>query len=240
MNITKMEEFMRENDLMIIERCIENKNEKLDVKEEPFEKLMFFYKSALKQLELQMNIIKDEFKLIYNYDLIDHIDTRIKEPKSIVKKMEKKKYDKTYLNLIEKINDIAGIRIVCTLKDDIFFIRDLVKQIPDIHILKEKDYVTNPKESGYKSYHMLVSVPIFLSDSVVDTKVEIQIRTIAMDFWASLEHDIHYKADRAKLPAGIDEEMFACAEKIAEIDRQMQDMYRRIADAEANGDAVKK
>ena len=94
MNITKMEEFMRENDLMIIERCIENKNEKLDVKEEPFEKLMFFYKSALKQLELQMNIIKDEFKLIYNYDLIDHIDTRIKEPKSIVKKMEKKKYDK--------------------------------------------------------------------------------------------------------------------------------------------------
>ena len=99
MNITKMEEFMRENDLMIIERCIENKNEKLDVKEEPFEKLMFFYKSALKQLELQMNIIKDEFKLIYNYDLIDHIDTRIKEPKSIVKKMEKKKYDKTYLNL---------------------------------------------------------------------------------------------------------------------------------------------
>ena len=129
---------MRENDLMIIERCIENKNEKLDVKEEPFEKLMFFYKSALKQLELQMNIIKDEFKLIYNYDLIDHIDTRIKEPKSIVKKMEKKKYDKTYLNLIEKINDIAGIRIVCTLKDDIFFIRDLVKQIPDIHVLKEK------------------------------------------------------------------------------------------------------
>jgi len=87
---------------------------------------------------------------------------------------------------------------------------------------------------------MLVSVPIFLSDSVVDTKVEIQIRTIAMDFWASLEHDIHYKADRAKLPSGIDEEMFACAEKIAEIDRQMQDMYRRIADAEANGDAVKK
>jgi putative GTP pyrophosphokinase len=85
-----------------------------------------------------MNIIKDEFKLIYNYDLIDHIDTRIKEPKSIVKKMEKKKYDKTYLNLIEKINDIAGIRIVCTLKDDIFFIRDLVKQIPDIHVLKEK------------------------------------------------------------------------------------------------------
>ena len=181
---------MRENDLMIIERCIENKNEKLDVKEEPFEKLMFFYKSALKQLELQMNIIKDEFKLIYNYDLIDHIDTRIKEPKSIVKKMEKKKYDKTYLNLIEKINDIAGIRIVCTLKDDIFFIRDLVKQIPDIHVLKEKDYVTNPKESGYSSYHMIVEVPVKLTQKTIYVKCEIQIRTLAMDFWASFEHKV--------------------------------------------------
>ena len=176
---------MRVNDLMIIERCIENKNEKLDVKEEPFEKLMFFYKSALKQLELQMNIIKDEFKLIYNYDLIDHIDTRIKEPKSIVKKMEKKKYDKTYLNLIEKINDIAGIRIVCTLKDDIFFIRDLVKQMPYIHVLKEKDYVTNPKESGYSSYHMIVEVPVKLTQKTIYVKCEIQIRTLAMDFWAS-------------------------------------------------------
>ena len=184
---------MRENDLMIIERCIENKNEKLDVKEEPFEKLMFFYKSALKQLELQMNIIKDEFKLIYNYDLIDHIDTRIKEPKSIVKKMEKKKYDKTYLNLIEKINDIAGIRIVCTLKDDIFFIRDLVKQIPDIHVLKEKDYVTNPKESGYSSYHMIVEVPVKLTQKTIYVKCEIQIRTLAMNFWATIEHSLQYK-----------------------------------------------
>ena len=117
---------MRENELTIIENFLENKEEKLDVKEEPFDKLMFFYNSALKQLELQMNIIKDEFKVMYNYDLIDHIDTRIKEPKSIVKKMEKKKYKKTYLNLIEKVNDIAGMRIVCTLKDDIFFIKDLV------------------------------------------------------------------------------------------------------------------
>ena len=201
---------MRENDLMIIERCIENKNEKLDVKEEPFEKLMFFYKSALKQLELQMNIIKDEFKLIYNYDLIDHIDTRIKEPKSIVKKMEKKKYDKTYLNLIEKINDIAGIRIVCTLKDDIFFIRDLVKQIPDIHVLKEKDYVTNPKESGYSSYHMIVEVPVKLTQKTIYVKCEIQIRTLAMDFWASFEHKVKYKTKNDVNPK-MSKELVSCA-----------------------------
>ena len=211
---------MRENDLMIIERCIENKNEKLDVKEEPFEKLMFFYKSALKQLELQMNIIKDGFKLIYNYDLIDHIDTRIKEPKSIVKKMEKKKYDKTYLNLIEKINDIAGIRIVCTLKDDIFFIRDLVKQIPDIHVLKEKDYVTNPKESGYSSYHMIVEVPVKLTQKTIYVKCEIQIRTLAMDFWASFEHKVKYKTKNDVNPK-MSKELVNCAKMINKFDTKM-------------------
>ncbi len=211
---------MRENDLMIIERCIENKNEKLDVKEEPFEKLMFFYKSALKQLELQMNIIKDEFKLIYNYDLIDHIDTRIKEPKSIVMKMEKKKYDKTYLNLIEKINDIAGIRIVCTLKDDIFFIRDLVKQIPDIHVLKEKDYVTNPKESGYSSYHMIVEVPVKLTQKTIYVKCEIQIRTLAMDFWASFEHKVKYKTKNDVNPK-MSKELVSCAKMINKFDTKM-------------------
>lgn len=211
---------MRENDLMIIERCIENKNEKLDVKEEPFEKLMFFYTSALKQLELQMNIIKDEFKLIYNYDLIDHIDTRIKEPKSIVKKMEKKKYDKTYLNLIEKINDIAGIRIVCTLKDDIFFIRDLVKKIPDIHVLKEKDYVTNPKESGYSSYHMIVEVPVKLTQKTIYVKCEIQIRTLAMDFWASFEHKVKYKTKNDVNPK-MSKELVSCAKMINKFDTKM-------------------
>ena len=211
---------MRKNDLIIIEKCIENKNEKLDVKEEPFEKLMFFYKSALKQLELQMNIIKDEFKLIYNYDLIDHIDTRIKDPKSIVKKMEKKKYDKTYLNLIEKINDIAGIRIVCTLKDDIFFIRDLVKQIPDIHVLKEKDYVTNPKESGYSSYHMIVEVPVKLTQKTIYVKCEIQIRTLAMDFWASFEHKVKYKTKNDVNPK-MSKELVSCAKMINKFDTKM-------------------
>lgn len=211
---------MRENDLMIIEKCIENKNEKLDVKEEPFEKLMFFYKSALKQLELQMNIIKDEFKLIYNYDLIDHIDTRIKEPKSIVKKMEKKKYDKTYLNLIDKINDIAGMRIVCTLKDDIFFIKDLVKQIPDIHILNEKDYVTNPKPSGYSSYHMIVEVPVKLSQKTIYVKCEIQIRTLAMDFWASFEHKVKYKTEQ-EVNKKTSKELVNCAKMISKFDDKM-------------------
>ena len=211
---------MRENELTIIENFLENKEEKLDVKEEPFDKLMFFYQSALKQLELQMNIIKDEFKVMYNYDLIDHIDTRIKEPKSIVKKMEKKKYEKTYLNLIEKVNDIAGMRIVCTLKDDIFFIKDLIKQIPDVHILKEKDYVTNPKSSGYSSYHMIVEVPVKLSQNTIYVKCEIQIRTLAMDFWASFEHKVKYKTEQ-EVNKKTSKELVNCAKMISKFDDKM-------------------
>ena len=211
---------MRENGLTIIENFLENKEEKLDVKEEPFDKLMFFYQSALKQLELQMNIIKEEFKIMYNYDLIDHIDTRIKEPKSIVKKMEKKKYKKTYYNLIEKINDIAGMRIVCTLKDDIFFIKDLVKQIPDIHILNEKDYVTSPKPSGYSSYHMIVEVPVKLSQKTIYVKCEIQIRTLAMDFWASFEHKVKYKTEQ-EVNKKTSKELVNCAKMISKFDDKM-------------------
>ena len=211
---------MRENELTIIENFLENKEEKLDVKEEPFDKLMFFYESALKQLNLQMNIIKEEFKIMYNYDLIDHIDTRIKEPKSIIKKMDKKKYKKTYLNLIEKINDVAGMRIICTLKDDIFFIKDLIKQMSDVHILKEKDYVTNPKPSGYASYHMIVEVPVKLSQKTIYVKCEIQIRTLAMDFWASFEHKVKYKTEQ-DVGKKTSKELVNCAKMISKFDDKM-------------------
>ena len=211
---------MNKNELTIIENFLENKEEMLDIREEPFEKIMFFYKSALNQLITQMNIIKDEFQIMYNYDLIDHIDTRIKEPKSIIKKMEKKKYDKTYLNLIEKINDIAGMRIICTLKDDIFFIRDLIKQMPELHILKEKDYVTNPKPSGYSSYHMIVEVPVKLTQKTIYVKSEIQIRTLAMDFWASFEHKVKYKTEH-NVNKKTSKELVNCAKMINKFDDKM-------------------
>ena len=211
---------MRENDLIIIENFLENKEQALDVREEPFDKLMFFYKSALAQLTTQMNIIKDEFKVMYNYDLIDHIDTRIKEPKSIMKKMEKKQYEKTYINLIEKINDIAGMRIVCTIKDDIFFIKDLIKKIPEINVLKEKDYVTNPKESGYSSYHMIAEVPVRLTQKIVYVKCEIQIRTLAMDFWSNFEHKVKYKSEQ-EISKKMSEELVAYAKIINKFDNKM-------------------
>ncbi len=171
-------------------------DEKIEEKTNTFEKIMTIYDMAITELETKINILQKEFKVFYNYDLIDHINTRIKEPDSIINKMRKKGYKLTYKEMIENINDIAGVRIVCQLKDDIFKIRTLVKEIPGIYIEKEKDYVNHPKESGYSSYHMIVKVPITLSKQIIYVKVEIQIRTMAMDFWASLEHKIKYKTDK--------------------------------------------
>ena len=171
-------------------------DEKIEEKTNTFEKIMTIYDMAITELETKINILQKEFKVFYNYDLIDHSNTRIKEPDSIVSKMRKKGYELTYKEMIEKVNDIAGVRIVCQLKDDIFKIRTLIKEIPGIHIEKEKDYVNHPKESGYASYHMIVKVPVTLSKQIIYVKVEIQIRTMAMDFWASLEHKMKYKTDK--------------------------------------------
>ena len=202
--------------------------------------IMFLYDSALKEINTKIEILNNEFVQINDYNPIEHVKSRLKTPESIVKKLKRNGYDVTIENMVEKLSDIAGIRIICSFRTDIYLLADMISRQRDVTVLYVKDYIKTPKSNGYRSYHMVVTVPIYLNGEMVETKVEIQIRTVAMDFWASLEHDIHYKADRAKLPAGIDEEMFACAEKIAEIDQQMQDMYRRIADAEANGDAVKK
>ena len=171
-------------------------DEKIEEKTNTFEKIMTIYEMAITELETKMNILQKEFKVFYNYDLIDHINTRIKQPDSIVNKMKKKGYELTYKEMIENINDIAGVRIICQLKDDIFKIRNLIEELPGIQIEKEKDYVNHPKESGYSSYHMIIKIPVTLSKQTIYVKVEIQIRTMAMDFWASLEHKMKYKTDK--------------------------------------------
>ena len=182
-------------------RIVEMKNflsydEKIEEKTNTFEKIMIIYEMAIEELKTKINILQKEFKVFYNYDLIDHVNSRIKKPESIINKMKKKGNELTYKEMIQNINDIAGVRIVCQLKDDIFKIRNLVEKIPGINIEKEKDYVNHPKESGYSSYHMIVKVPVTLSKQIIYVKVEIQIRTMAMDFWASLEHKMKYKTDK--------------------------------------------
>lgn len=205
--------------LVKIENFLEYK-EPITVKDKTFEKLMFIYSIAIRELETKISILQDESKIFYDYDLIDHVSTRIKEPESIMKKMEKRGYAFTYQEMIENINDIAGIRIICPLKKDVFSVKDLVKKIPGVHILKEKDYVTNPKESGYSSYHMILEVPVTLSQNMIYVKVELQIRTLAMDFWANLEHKIKYKPE-GNVNKKVSKELVSYAKMIHKLDNKM-------------------
>lgn len=196
----------------------------VEIKSETFEKLMFLYSAALREVETKINILKDEFKYLYNYTLIDHITTRIKKPESILNKMKKKECNMNYQNLIEEINDIAGIRIICPLKDDIFSVINLIKSYPEFKILKEKDYITKPKKSGYSSYHLIIEVPVNVAGKIIYVKVEIQVRTMAMDFWASLEHEIKYKTEK-KVTKKMSKELIECAKLINKMDVQMSNMF---------------
>ena len=148
-------------------------------------------------------------------------------------KLVKKGLPVTIASARENVNDIAGVRVVCSYIDDVYRVSEMLARQTDVEIIKKQDYIQTPNYNGYRSLHLDIRVPVYLSDRTEYVMAEIQIRTIAMDFWASLEHDIRSKADKSKLPAGINEEMFTCADKIAEIDRQMQDMYQRIKAAES-------
>ena len=143
--------------------------------------LMFIYSSALKEVNTKLEILNDEFKHVHQYNPIEYIKSRVKSPESIVKKLKRHGYESSITNMIEHVNDIAGIRIVCSFTSDIYRMAEMIGKQNDLTIVSVKDYIKHPKKSGYKSYHMLVTIPIFMSDRVADTKVEIQIRTMAMD-----------------------------------------------------------
>ena len=192
--------------------------------------MMLLYNSALKEVGTKIDILNEEFKHIHRYNPIEYVKTRIKTPESIAKKLKKYGYEATQANVMEYVNDVAGVRIVCSFTSDIYRMAEMISNQNDITVLKVKDYIANPKESGYKSYHMIVSVPIFLSDRVVDTKVEIQIRTIAMDFWASLEHKIYYKFE-GDAPDYISHDLKECAQMVADLDEKMLQLNIAIQEA---------
>ena len=209
-------------DLIKIKNFIDY-DKKVQKNDKKFEKLMFIYKMAIKELETKIEIIKDEFKLFYDYDLIDHINKRIKTPNSIMKKMKDKELECTYKNMVENINDIAGIRVICPLKKDIFSVKNLIQKLPGIKTIKEKDYITNPKKSGYSAYHLVLGVPVVLSQSIIYVKVEVQIRTMAMDFWSSLEHKMNYKTNR-EITKKISKEWISFAKMVNKIDNKIMNM----------------
>lgn len=192
--------------------------------------VMFLYNSALKEVGTKLEILRDEFQYIHKYNPIEYIKSRIKEPESIVKKLKRNGYESTIDNMVAYVKDIAGIRIVCSFTSDIYRLAEMIGKQNDLTVVSVKDYIKNPKDSGYKSYHMLVTVPIFLSDRVVDTKVEIQIRTIAMDFWASLEHKIYYKFE-GNAPEYISRDLRECAGIVSMLDAKMLSLNEAILQA---------
>lgn len=185
-----------------------------------FKKIMLMYNSALKEIETKVNILSDEFQTLYKYNPIEHIKTRVKTPESIIKKMERKGMGITYNNMVNYINDVAGIRIICSFLPDIYRIVEMFEKSEDLKIIEKKDYIKTPKASGYSSFHLIVLVPVTFSNGTVDVKVEIQIRTIAMDFWASLEHKIKYKYENG-VPKNISKELISCARMINKLDTKM-------------------
>lgn len=212
-------------------------DEFLDFMEEntkPLDTLMAYYRCAIMEVETKFKVLNEQFSLEYDRNPIESIKSRLKSLDGIVKKVRRKNIPLTMEAIEENINDIAGIRVVCSFPEDIYLLAKCLLQQDDIRLIEKKDYIKNPKENGYRSLHLIVAVPIFLQNEKREMKVEVQLRTIAMDFWASLEHKVRYKKN---IPADeterLAQELTECAEISAELDQRMQDIRTRLAAAEA-------
>ena len=193
-----------------------------------FLEFQHLYSSAVREIQTRLAVLSEEFSVRYAHNPIHHVESRLKSDKSIIEKLRRKGLPISMASARESINDIAGIRVVCCYIDDVYRVEEMLLRQSDMELVKRQDYIAQPNYNGYRSLHLDLRVPIYLSDHRESVLVEVQLRTVAMDFWASLEHDIRYKKDRSKLPAGLNEEMLSCGDEIAAIDRRMQEMYRKI------------
>ena len=187
---------------------------------------MIKYISALKVLETQLDILSDDFKYIKEYNPIEHIKTRIKSADSIIDKLERKKYEFSIENVEKYIFDIVGARIICSFENDVYDLVNIIKKSSIIKVIREKDYIINPKESGYRSYHLIVEIPVELINEKTTVKAEIQIRTMAMDLWASLEHKIKYKS-KTEISSSINNTLLDASNMLYELDKTMDNILIR-------------
>lgn len=207
----------------------------------PLDSLMAYYRCAIMEVETKFKVLNEQFSLEYDRNPIESIKTRVKSMDGIIKKVRKKELPLTLEAIEENINDIAGVRVVCSFPEDIYLLADCLLRQDDIRLIEKKDYIQKPKESGYRSLHLIVAVPIFLQNEKREMKVEVQLRTIAMDFWASLEHKVRYKKNVPPEEAEqLAQELFECAEVSAALDRRMQDIRNRLAAATESQANMKK
>jgi putative GTP pyrophosphokinase len=198
---------------------------------QPFVTLMMQYRCAIREIETKLNVLNDEFSISHERNPFESIKSRVKEPASIVEKMHRRGYELTVENIEAKLNDIAGIRVICSFVEDIYYLADMLAAQDDLEVLQVKDYIKNPKPNGYRSLHLIVEIPIFLSDRKKYMRVEVQFRTIAMDFWASLDHKLKYKKN-VKNPDLIAEELKKCADVISGVDIRMQEIRNMMEEDE--------
>lgn len=194
---------------------------------EHFDELMMVYRSAIREITTKLEVLNDEMSMSENHNPIEFIKSRIKRPMSIMNKLEAMGHEMSVESITKYLNDVAGIRVVCSFVDDVYAVADMLTSQDDITVIKKKDYIKYPKPNGYRSYHLIVEVPVFLSDGKLPVRTEIQIRTVAMDFWASLEHQMKYKKEMAH-SAEIGAELRECAETIAKTDNRMMEIRDKI------------
>lgn len=191
------------------------------------QEIMVMYRSAIKEVNTKLEVLNDEFQYMQKRNPINHIQYRVKTPKSILEKLEKRGFPLTLESAQENLSDIAGIRVICPFLDDIYTVADLLTTQDDVTVLRVSDYIKEPKFNGYRSLHLIIEVPVFFSSGPKAVKVEIQIRTIAMDFWASLEHQLRYKAAES-VPESIVADLKGCADVIAKTDQKMQKIQKQV------------
>lgn len=192
-----------------------------------YNKLMAYYRCAMMEIETKFNVLNEEFSLQYDRNPISDIKTRLKNPMSIKDKLDRKNLPVTIENIENNLNDIAGVRVVCAFPDDVYMLAESLLKQDDIKLIAKKDYIKNPKQNGYRSLHLIVSVPIFLARTKRIMKVEIQLRTISMDSWATLEHQLKYKKD-IEFTDKMENELFYCAKLSAELDERMNSLRNLI------------
>ena len=192
-----------------------------------FMALQQLYDAGIKEVRTKLEILDDEFKIKHDHNPIHHMEYRLKSVNSILGKLEKRGLEVSLDSIVTNLTDIAGVRVICNYVSDVYKIADLLIKQSDIKLIAKKDYIKHPKENGYRSLHLVVEVPIFLAEKVQPTTVEIQIRTIAMDFWAILEHHLRYKADN-EVPDGVRDELIECAKTISNLDYKMQGIHEEL------------
>ena len=214
-------------DFFEIDRLSDHDEEQLIESAMQLQQVMLLYEAGIREIKTKLDILSDESRISGKPSPIDSIKSRIKTPRSIIGKLKRRGYPISLQSMMENLNDIGGIRVICPFIEDIYTVADMLMRQDDLTLVEKKDYIKNPKPNGYRSLHLILEVPIFLSEATKPVRIELQLRTIAMDFWASLEHQLRYKSD-VEVPPQISDDLKACADVIAATDEEMQRIAKEL------------